>query len=149
MKLEQEIKQSAFNDEYQKLAVNILYTFFWMKEQNAQLLKPYGITMQQYNVLRILRGQFPKGITTSDIRSRMLDKMSDTSRLVDRLTKLELVEKKVNPSDRRLVEVRITDKGLNLLSNIDIDNENKNNFSTHLSVEEAEKINVLLDKMRG
>ena len=149
MKLEHEIKQSAFQDEYQKLAVNILYTFFWMKEQNAQLLKPFGITMQQYNVLRILRGQHPKGCTTSDIRSRMLDKMSDTSRLVDRLTKLGLVEKKVNPSDRRLVVVKITDNGLDLLGKIDLDGDTTETFSGQLSTEEARQVNVLLDKMRG
>lgn len=149
MKLEQEIKQSAFENEFQKLAVNILYTFYWMKEQNAQILKPFGITMQQYNVLRILRGQHPKGITTSDIRSRMLDKMSDTSRLVDRLTKLELVQKKVNPADRRLVEVKVTDKGLKLLTAIDLDNETKQHFSPQLSEIEAAQINQLLDKMRG
>ena len=149
MKLEKEIKQSAFQNEYQKLAVNILYTFFWIKEQNTQLLKPFGITMQQYNVLRILRGQHPKGITTSDIRSRMLDKMSDTSRLVDRLTKQNLVEKRVNPSDRRLVEVRITDDGLNLLGKIGMDRDATNSFSGHLSQEEAQQMNALLDKMRG
>ena len=149
MKLEHEIKQSAFQDEYQKLAVNILYTFFWMKERNAKLLKPFGITLQQYNVLRILRGQHPKGITTSDIRSRMLDKMSDTSRLVDRLTKLELVEKKVNPSDRRLVSVKISDRGLDLLERVDLDDGTTQNFSGHLSEAEALQINTLLDKMRG
>lgn len=149
MQLEKEIKQNAFKDEYQKLAVNILFTFFWMKEQNTQLLKPFGVTMQQYNVLRILRGQHPKGITTSDIRSRMLDKMSDTSRLVDRLTKRNLVEKRVNPSDRRLVEVRITDRGLDLLEKIGMDRDSTRNFSSKISEEEAAQINVLLDKIRG
>ncbi len=149
MKLEQEIKQSAFRDEYQKLGVNILYTFFWMKERNSALLKPFGITMQQYNVLRILRGQFPKGITTSDIRSRMLDKMSDTSRLVDRLMRLELVEKKINPHDRRLVNVKITEKGLELLERIDIDNETNGLFAERVTSDEAEQLNELLDRLRG
>ena len=148
MQLEKEIKQSAFNNEYQKLAVNILYTFFWMKEQNSQLLKPFGVTMQQYNVLRILRGQHPKGITTSDIRSRMLDKMSDTSRLVDRLTKRNLVEKRVNPSDRRLVEVRITDSGLDLLEKIGMDRDATSSFAKNISEEQARQMNEWLDLMR-
>ena len=148
MQLEKEIKQSAFNNEYQKLTVNILYTFFWMKEQNSQLLKPFGVTMQQYNVLRILRGQHPKGITTSDIRSRMLDKMSDTSRLVDRLTKRNLVEKRVNPSDRRLVEVRITDSGLDLLEKIGMDRDATSSFAKNISEEQARQMNEWLDMMR-
>lgn len=148
MKLEKEIKQKSFNSEYQKLIVNILYTFFWMKERNSKILKPYGITLQQYNVLRILRGQHPNGITTSDIRSRMLDKMSDTSRLVDRLTTNGLVEKKVNPEDRRLVVVKISDKGLSVLEKIMLEQGTIDNLAEKLEESEVKFMNELLDKLR-
>jgi len=149
MKLEKEIKQSSFESEYQKLTVNLLYTFFWIKERNSKILKPYGITLQQYNVLRILRGQHPKGITTSDIRSRMLDKMSDTSRLVDRLTTNGLVEKKVNPEDRRLVVVKISDKGLNILNKIDIEQGAIENIAEKFNEEDVKFVNDFLDNLRS
>ena len=113
------------------------------------MLNDYGVTLQQYNVLRILKGQYPKGITTSDIRSRMLDKMSDASRLVDRLEKLELVIKKVNPDDRRLVIVTITEAGLELLKIVEIEKGSIEQLSDKLNVEEVSQLNTLLDKMRG
>ncbi len=149
MKIEEEIKQESFYSLKQKSAINIIYTYFWIKERISKVLKPYGITMQQYNVLRILKGQHPHGITTSDIRSRMLDKMSDASRLVDRLESNGLVEKKTNPSDRRLVSVRIKDAGIDLLNQIKMDHGYMDDMLCHLNAEEAESLNVLLDKMRS
>ncbi|MDX5505463.1 MAG: MarR family transcriptional regulator, partial [Bacteroidota bacterium] len=107
------------------------------------------ITMQQYNVLRILNGQYPNGITTSDIRSRMLDKMSDASRLVDRLERLGLVEKRKNSDDRRLVAVRISEKGIELLERIQPEEEAMENEMMPLTHEEATLLSDLLDKLRG
>lgn len=148
MKINEAIKQNAFASEHEKLQVNIFYTYFWLKEQMSILLKPHGITLQQYNVLRILRGQFPNGITTSDIRSRMLDKMSDASRLVDRLASRDLVLKKTNNADKRLVCVTITDAGLHLLENVDNALKKMGQATKKLSKSEAEMMNAWLDKIR-
>lgn len=149
MRIEEEIKQQSFSSPSQKAAVNIIYTYFWIKERLSKLLKPYGITMQQYNVLRILKGQHPKGITTSDIRSRMLDKMSDASRLVDRLENHGYVEKRANQQDRRLVSVSVTAKGIELLERIKIDHGPMDDLLCHLNHSETEQLNELLDKMRA
>ena len=149
MRLEEAIQQEAFKSEYQKAVVNLMYTYFFVKEKLSSRLNDYGVTLQQYNVLRILKGQYPKGITTSDIRSRMLDKMSDASRLVDRLEKLELVIKKVNPDDRRLVIVTITEAGLELLEKVEMEKGSIEQLSDKLNVEEVSQLNTLLDKMRG
>jgi DNA-binding MarR family transcriptional regulator len=149
VKIEEEIKQRSFQSATQKAAVNIIYTYFWIKERISKVLKPYGITMQQYNVLRILKGQYPKGITTSDIRSRMLDKMSDASRLVDRLANNGYVEKQPNKQDRRLVSVRITNEGLDLLARIKMDHGPMDEMLSHLNQQETEQLNDLLDKLRS
>jgi len=148
MRLEEAIQQENFKSEYQKAVVNIMYTYFSLKEKLSNRMSDYGITLQQYNVLRILKGQHPKGITTSDIRSRMLDKMSDASRLVDRLEKLKLVNKKINPDDRRLVIVTITEQGLELLNKVQIEKGSIDELSASLNQEEVTQLNVLLDKMR-
>ncbi len=148
MGIEEEIKQEKWKSDYQKLGVNIIYTYFWIKEQMGNSLKPFGITMQQYNVLRILRGQFPKGITTSDIRSRMLDKMSDASRLVDRLEKRKLVTKEINKEDRRLVIVTISDEGLKILEESDKLNFSFEKFAEQIKPEEALMLNNCLNKLR-
>ena len=150
MRLEDEIKQKApFRDEYTKLAVNILYTHGWFNNIQSNILKEYLITGSQYNILRILRGQHPNPASISLLKDRMLDKMSDASRLVDRLITKELVERKICPNDRRKVEVLITPKGLELLNKLDkIEKENINTFNK-ITVEEAKTLNNLLDKMRG
>ena len=148
MRIEEEIQQSAFVSAKQKTGVNLIYTYFWLKARLVKRLKPFGVTMQQYNVLRILNGQYPKGITTSDIRSRMLDKMSDASRLVDRLELNNLVEKKINPDDRRLVSVRLTEKGRELLAEIKEANVNFDDIFGDMTIHEAEQLNDLLDKLR-
>lgn len=149
MSIEEEIQQRSFKSVKQKTAVNIMYTYFWVKQKLFKTLKPYGITLQQYNVLRILKGQHPKGITTSDIRDRMLDKMSDASRLVDRLEANKLVEKRINPDDRRLVSIKINDNGLSLLDKIAFDHGNLDSFMGSLTPQEFEDLNTLLDKLRG
>lgn len=148
MRIEEEIKQQNFGSVKQKSAVNLIYSYFWIKERISKNLKPYGITMQQYNVLRILKGQYPKGITTSDIRDRMLDKMSDASRLVDRLMAQNLVEKRINADDRRLVAVSITEDGLALLEKITANHGNMDSFMDGLTIEEHNQLNKLLDKLR-
>ena len=149
MKLEEEIKQSKFRNEYHKLAVNIFYTYSWLLNLQTQLFKKFKITSNQYNILRILRGQHPNPATINLLKDRMIDKMSDASRLVERLRKKGLVKRELCKNDRRRVDVVITDKGLKLLSDIDKLNDEYDSFFRNLSVTESKTLNDLLDKLRG
>lgn len=149
MKLEEEIKQKKFRNEYHKLAVNIIYTHSWLLNNQSSFLKKHGITGAQFNILRILRGQFPDPASINLLRERMLDKMSDASRLVERLLQKGLTDRKICPEDRRRVEVVITEKGLNLLNEIDSHDAETDQQFQKLSVEEARTLNNLLDKMRS
>ncbi len=149
MKLEDEISQKHFRNEYHKAAVNIVYTFNWLNNQNVSFFKPLGITPQQFNILRILRGQHPKPATIKLIKERMLDKMSDASRIVEKLRIKGLVERNICSHDRRNVDVCITQKGLDLLVQIDaLDNEIDGRLFA-LNQEEIKQLNDLLDKLRG
>ena len=116
-------------------------------ERNKEIFERGDITPQQYNILRILRGA-KEPLSTLQIRQRMLDKMSDTSRIVDRLLKKELVKKVVCASDKRLVDVTITQKGLDLLTELDKFNDELDNVLCSISVEEVSTLNQLLDKIR-
>ena len=150
MKLEEEIKQNTpFKNNYVKLAVNIIYTHGWLNNMYSDILKKHSITTAQYNILRILRGQHPNPASISLLKERMLDKMSDASRLVDRLILKDLVERKICPNDRRKAEVLITPKGMNLLKELEIIEESHKKTFANLSEEEAGILNNLLDKMRG
>ena len=149
MKLEDEIVQKKFKSEYQKAVVNVIYTHNWLTHFFAQSLKPYKITQQQYNILRILRGQHPKPASVKLIKERMLDKMSDASRLVEKLRVKNLVEREVNLSDRRNVNVFITNKGLDLLKKLDTIEVSSTKLLSSLNKKEIKQLNDLLDKMRG
>jgi DNA-binding MarR family transcriptional regulator len=149
MKLEEEIKQKRFNNEYEKLVVNILFTGNWMNLVNSVNLKPCGLTLPQYNVLRILRGQYPEPATVNLLIDRMLDKSSNASRIVDRLLAKNLVTRKTCKKDRRSVDVVITEKGLELLKKIDALQQRWRKTFEKLSEAEAQKLNNLLDKLRG
>lgn len=147
MGIEKDIQQQHFRNEYQKATVNIIYSANWLHEKIKCLLDPEEITSQQYNILRILRGS-QQPLSTIQIRTRMLDKMSDTSRIVERLLKKELVEKKICPADKRLVDVSISRKGLLLLEKLDKMNGALDNLIQSLTEAEAKALNSLLDKMR-
>jgi len=149
MKIEDEIKQSKFHSEYQKLAINILFTNQWLTTNTTKILKPFGISPQQYNVLRILKGQSPNAISVSNIMDRMIDKMSNTSRLVEKLRQKELIERVTCEKDRRQVDVKITKKGLDLLEKVKTEMNAFKTISNNLTEKEAKTINELLDKMRG
>lgn len=148
MKIEDEIHQKQFRNEYQKATVNIIYTYGWLTTRLKQFLNNYDITLQQFNVLRILRGQHPGSISTSVIRDRMLDRNSDASRIVDRLHRQGLVDKQPCPSDRRLVDVKISAKGMKLLETIDKKQDELDNLLGNLTDEEVKEFNRLLDKTR-
>jgi len=147
MSLESDIQQPKFRNEYQKTVINLIYTYNWVSEQHKRFFEREDITSQQYNILRILRGA-GNPLSTLQIRQRMLDKMSDTSRIVDRLIKKGLVKKVTCKSDRRLVDVSITEKGVELLQKLDQSNQEMDSIVSKLSVEEASTLNELLDKIR-
>lgn len=149
MKLEEEIKQKKFKSDYQKLAVNIIFTHGWLMNYQKKFFDKYDITGNQFNILRILRGQHPQPVSVSILRDRMLDKMSDASRLVERLRIKKLLIRNICKNDRRKSDINITEKGLQVLSELDtIDDEFIKLFSS-LSEIEIETLNTLLDKMRG
>lgn len=147
MSIEKDIQQSKFRNEYHKTVVNLIFTYNWITEKTKQFFDKGDITSQQYNILRILRGA-GKPLSTLQIRQRMLDKMSDTSRIVDRLVKKELVQKVICKTDRRLVDVTITDVGMQLLDKLDSYNEQMDAMLGNLSEEDAKMLNHLLDKIR-
>ncbi|MCW3086697.1 MAG: transcriptional regulator, MarR family [Sediminibacterium sp.] len=147
MGIEKDIQQHAFRNEHQKATVNIIFSANWLNERIKGLLDIEDITPQQYNILRILRGS-NQPMSTLRIRERMLDKMSDTSRIVERLLKKGLVEKKVCPSDKRLVDVIISKKGIVLLERLDKKNGELDDILQSLTPEDAAALNRLLDKMR-
>ena len=150
MDLEEEIKQKKFRNEHHKAVVNILYTSNWMSYSQLQFMKKYSITPQQYNILRILRGQYPAAATVNLLIDRMLDKMSNASRLVEKLKTKELVERKISQEDKRKVEVVITQKGLDLLERMEIEiNTEEDGYKSSITEEEAKELNRLLDKLRG
>lgn len=145
-KIEDEIRQAKFRSVQQKAVLNLIYTSNWLQSRQQEYFKPFGITGQQYNILRILRGQHPKTISGTEIKSRMLDRNSDISRLLDRLAAKELITRSTCPNDKRASDVLITRKGLAILAEID---KRDNDEELALSDEEAANLSDLLDKARS
>jgi MarR family transcriptional regulator, 2-MHQ and catechol-resistance regulon repressor len=148
MGLEKDIKQENFRNPYQKAAINLIYTVAWMRDKTKAIFDEEDITPQQFNILRILRGSFPDPLSTLQIRERMIEKMSDTSRIVDRLISKGLVKKLTCKNDRRLVDVIITDKGKKLLERLDVKQDEIDNVLANLSEKDANILSDLLDKLR-
>jgi DNA-binding MarR family transcriptional regulator len=147
MSLENDIKQDNFKSEYQKAIINLIFTYNWTTEKIKKFLEESDLTLQQFNILRILRGS-PAPLSTLQIRERMLDKMSDTSRIVDRLIIKELAKKIVCKKDKRLIDVIITVKGMKLLKKLDSQEDKMETIIKALTENEAETLNKLLDKIR-
>lgn len=146
--IEKLIATKAFTSEHHKGLVGLIFVGNWIVSKHQQFFKQYDITMQQFNILRILRGQHPKAASINTLKDRMLDKMSDVSRLVERLRKAELVERKSCELDRRAVDVKITQKGLQLLKQIDGEiYALEDNLKEALSDKEMIQLNRLLDKV--
>lgn len=148
MKIEEAIKQKNFGSEVEKMVVNLIYTGNWILNINAQALKPTSLTTQQFNVLRILKGQHPKPAAISLVNERMLDKMSNASRLVEKLRQKGLVERTPCSDDRRQVDVRLTDQGLAALTEANAAIHNASKKFNGLSEKEVATLNNLLDKLR-
>ena len=148
MKIEEAIKQDKFHNPLQKVVINLLYTANWVHNKHADFFKTYSITPQQFNILRILKGQYPNKISASEIKSRMIDKNSDVSRLLDRLELKKLISKTTCPSDKRATDVLITDDGLELLQRINKEQHQLESFIS-LSDDQAEQLSNLLDQARN
>jgi len=148
MGISEDLKQTKFPSEASKAVVNAIYTGNWIVQKQQELLKPFGLTVQQYNVLRILRGQQGTPMTVLGITERMLDKMSNASRLVDKLLEKKLVLRRECPKDRRAVDVLILPAGLSLLTQVD---QVQNDWGKHfdaLGVKKLEEMNQILDEFR-
>lgn len=150
MSIEQDIMQKNFRSSLQKAYLNIIYTSNWIMNRQLEIFKPFGISSQQYNVLRILKGQYPEPVKVNTISGRMLDQNSNTSRLIDKLLAKGYVDRIVCPEDRRAVNITITLSGIDLLEKINpeilkFEEENKQ----FITDEEAQLISNLLDKIRN
>lgn len=143
------IKQTKFSSTYQKALVNIIYTYGWIMEKMKAHFKEHDITPQQYNILRILRGSNPAPLTVLDLKERMLDKNCDASRITERLIAKGFVRKKICSSDKRRVDISITQKGMRLLQELDQYNVYLDEFLKGLTENEADLLNSLLDKLRS
>ncbi len=149
MELEKEIQSNKFEDNYHKAVVNISYTFSWLSTILRARLEKHKITHQQFNILRILRGQYPNPATVNLLKERMIDKMCDASRIVDRLVQKALVTRCTNSKDRRAVDIRISDEGLKVLAMIDQELKMSDILNCNITNEEAQVLCTLLDKLRG
>jgi len=149
LRLEDEIKQESFNDEFVKVVVNVLVTADRMSGRISSALKPYGLSREQYNVLRILRGQFPEPSPLQLISERMISKNSNATRLVEKLRQKGLVERSECESNRRQVDILITKTGLDLLKTVDPVMKKSGNDRKKISETEAKELNRLLDIVRG
>lgn len=148
MSLEHDIQQRTFRSEYHKALLNIVYTHNVLLNESNNFFKHYSVTRQQYNVLRILRGQHPGGATVQLIRERMLDKMSDASRIVERLRAKGMVRRELSTKDKRTVSITITQDGITLLESMESCIEDLEKGIRNLTEQEARQLNELLDKIR-
>ncbi len=149
MKIEDEIKQERFKNPIQKAVVNLLFTSSWFNALHQAELKPHKISPEQYNILRILRGSYPEPLTVKSLMERMIDRMSNASRLVDKLVKRNLVKRTTCSSDRRAVDVVITGEGLRFLEDIEQRKRLIHKLNLALTDEEANQLSDLLDKLRN
>lgn len=150
MRLEEAIQQVRFQSEYQKTGVNLLYTASWFSTELSRALKGHGISWQQFNIMRILRGQKGCPLTLKSITERMIDPMSNTSRLVDKLVSKGLVERRVDTCDRRQIAISLTESGHEHLDNASktVEQLGKQLFS-HVDEGDLRQLNDLLDSIRN
>jgi DNA-binding MarR family transcriptional regulator len=149
MKLEEEIGQKIFKNDVQKMMINIMYTSNWLQNILSDNLKEFDVTPQQFNILRILRGQHPNPARMHLLQERMLDKMSNASRLVERLRKKRLVLRKICRNDRRAVDVKITEEGLALLSQLDVKENEWHTRFNNMKKTDINTLNIILDNLRN
>jgi len=150
MDIKDTIKQrKPFENEFQKAYINFLFTSKKMENRNVAIMKPFNITGQHYNILRILKGRFPEYASPGEIKEVLIDKKCDLTRLIDKLVKSDYVIRELNPENRRKVDIKITETGLKFLDEIDPVVKQMNHFQNVLTEEEAKQLNLLLDKIRA
>ena len=149
MGIAEDIQQKKFRNEFSKAIINLIYTNSWLNQKHVALFKPFGLTTPQFNILRILRGQYPNASTVNLLIERMLDKSSNASRIVDKLEEKGLVVRKQCAGDRRAVDVFISEKGLSLLADLDVKMEGWEKNANKLTAQESKTLNELLDKLRS
>lgn len=150
MKIEEIIKSTVTINEAKKIILNVMFAHTIISEKFNEVLKPYDLSSEQYNVLRILRGQKGNPANMCIIQERMITKNSNTTRLIDKLLLKELVTREVCPDNRRKIEVLITEKGMQLLEELDPKVlENEQQFANNLNTDELEQLNTLLEKYRN
>ena len=149
MSLEQSISQSKFDSEQEKLMINVIYSANLLNLITSRLFKPYELSPQQYNVLRILSGEEGESIALMDIEHRMLDKSSNVSRLVDKLISKDLINRSISSKDRRRIEIVITSRGVSVLKEIDVIlSEMNSKIKAIISDDNAKQTNRILDQLR-
>ena len=148
-RIEDEIQQTTWRNELSKTGINLIYTGIWLKSVHSAFFKKFGLTHPQHNILRILRGQKQHPINVNQIKERMVDKSSNVSRITEKLQRKKLIECTPSASDKRAVDIVITQKGLDLLSKIDLQVHEINNRLAHLEHSELVALNQLLDKVRN
>lgn len=149
MKIDEAIKVKKFSTEWQKATVNLLYTSNWVNAILEKRAERMQITLLQFNVLRILRGQYPTPVNNNLIRSRLLTNTPDISRLIDRLVTKGLVDRCKSSVDKRAVNLLITNEGLQILENLEQEMLLNDVLPQHISEEDCKLLNELLDKFRG
>ena len=149
MKLEEALKMKEFPDLHLKAFLEILYTASEIRNHQKKFFKPFGLSPEQYNILRILRGSHPKSLTINEIKIRMVDKTPHTTRMIDKLELSRLVSRERVTSDRRKIFIRIRSKGLDLMRHIDVALPDFLLFMHNLSIEEAQILSSLLEKIRA
>jgi len=148
MKIEDAIKQPKFKDEFEKADINIIFTASWMNSKFNQTIKSYGISVQQFNILRILRGQKGKPASLKLLTERMMDKMSNTSRLIDKMLTKNLLKREICPNNRRQIEIVLTDNGLKVCNDVSKKVNNIRKENINITEDEAKELNRILDKIR-
>ncbi len=149
MKIEDELKQGKFQSNVHKALVNVMFTNSWISDRFRVVFKNYQLTSQQYNVLRILRGGYPEAMNPNQIKAVMIDKNPDLTRLCDRLLSMGYIDRCVNDENKRKMNIRINEKGLEILDEIDPAVSKLQSEISGLTEAEAAKLSDLLDKVRN
>jgi len=149
-RIEEAIKQSKFQDVYQKALINLIYTANCLRDEQVKILKPFDLLPQHFNIMRILKGRHPRPICPGEIKEVMLDKANDLTRLLDKLERKGLIQRNLCPTNRRKMDITLTQAGLELLEKMNrIMDQTHDALKKRLSDREAASLSHLLDKMRG
>ncbi len=142
------LQTTKFKNEQHKATLNLLYSAYWLKTHFSLAIKEHGLTAEQFNVLRILKGKHPEQLCVKDISGRMIEKSSNVPRIIDRLITKKLVVRSISKEDKRETLIALTDKGIKQLAEASLIIDNVNSSILGLSEVEAEQLNVLLEKLR-